>query len=133
MEEHRPGRAVKDSGSYFQPLTLSSCLFLGNVVAELKVPPKKAQRALKNLKASHADLWHDEPCHSTLSQPLWGLWGSCLTHPAESGERSTFPHQQSRETKCIQDRKAAGGHSDELQCKELSFLGGKAISFAHLN
>lgn len=80
MEEHRPGRAVKDSGSYFQPLTLSSCLFLGNVVAELKVPPKKAQRALKNLKASHADLWHDEPCHSTLSQPLVGAVGF-LPHP----------------------------------------------------
>lgn len=80
MEEHRPGRAVKDSCSYFQPLTLSSCLFLGNMVAELKLPPKKAQTALKNLKASHADLWHDGQCHSTLSQPLAGAVGF-LPHP----------------------------------------------------
>lgn len=52
MEEHRPGRAIKDSYSYFQPLTLSSCLFQGNVVSKWKLPGekkkrKKAQIALK--------------------------------------------------------------------------------------
>lgn len=60
MEEHRPGRAIKDSHSYFQPLTLSSCLFQGNVVSELKLGGGgKAQINLKIfliLKASGADL-----------------------------------------------------------------------------
>lgn len=113
VEEHRPGRAVKDSGSYFQPLTLSSCLCLGNVVAEFKLPPQKGSYSSNNFESITCRFvagWampHDAeptPCSQQ---------GSCLTHPAENRERSTFPHQRSRETKCIRDCKAPGGYSDQ--------------------
>lgn len=49
MEEHRPGRAIKDSHSYFQPLTLSSCLFQGNVVSELKLGGGEGSDKFKNI------------------------------------------------------------------------------------